>query len=62
MLVDDGGGAVDRPYLRLLRRRGEFGPLRTTGELTATAGDLLGPEVDVTRTGSMACLRAKTAS
>jgi SAM-dependent methyltransferase len=56
MLVSDGG-AVARRYLPLLRRRGEFGPLRTTGEFATVAHDLFGPSATVTRTGSMAYLR-----
>ena len=59
MLVSDAGGAINRRYLKMLRRRGEFGPLRTTEDFTAAAKNLLGPDAKVTRTGSMAYLRAR---
>lgn len=59
MLVSDGGGAINRRYLRFLRRRGEFGPLRTTEELAHTAGEILGGSGTLSRTGSMAYLIAR---
>jgi SAM-dependent methyltransferase len=58
MIVRDGG-AVARRYLPLLRRRGEFGPLRTTDEFATVALDLFGPAAAATRTGSMAYLRVR---
>jgi SAM-dependent methyltransferase len=52
---------VDRPisrrYHRLLERRGEMGPPRREADLAAAAGALF-PEVEVSRTGAMAWLRA----
>ena len=59
MLISDGRGAINRRYLQFLRRRGEFGPLRTTEEFASTARGLLGADAEVTRTGSMAYLRAR---
>jgi SAM-dependent methyltransferase len=57
MLVADRG-APSRPYLRLLRRRGEVGPLRSTAELVAAARELFGELAAVERKGAMAYLRA----
>lgn len=56
MLVLGRGGLSDR-YLRLLRSRGELGPLRTAGELEVAARELF-REVRVERFGAMAYLRA----
>jgi SAM-dependent methyltransferase len=60
MLVTDRGG-TSGPYLTALRRRGEVGPLRTADELAATARELFGDGAQVTRSGSMAWLRATRA-
>ena len=57
MLVTDRGG-TSRPYLSLLRRRGEVGPLRSASDLKAAAISVFGDSVAVQRTGSMAWLRA----
>ena len=55
MLVVDR--AIGRRYHRVLERRGEMGPPRTAAEFEATARGLF-VSVDVSRTGSMAWLRA----
>jgi SAM-dependent methyltransferase len=57
MLVRDRGG-VGSAYLRLLRRRGEVGPLRGAAELGAAARELFGELASVERKGAMAYLRA----
>jgi SAM-dependent methyltransferase len=58
MLVADGGGVSAR-YLRMLHRRGEVGPPRTSAELEAAARERLGDGATVTRSGAMAYLRAR---
>lgn len=61
MLVPDRGG-VSAPYLRMLHKRGELGPLRSAAELELTARELFpGGTVAVERIGSMAYLRATAA-
>ena len=47
-------------YMKLLRRRGEFGPPRTEAELLDAAREVFGPGAHVTRHGSMAYLRAQS--
>lgn len=56
MLVADGGGVSAR-YLRMLHRRGEVGPPRTSAQLAVAARERLGDDVSVTRSGAMAYLR-----
>jgi len=59
MLVRDR--AVGRAYLEMLQRAGEVGPPRSEAELAAAARDVFGDSGRVTRTGSMAWLRASAA-
>lgn len=62
MLVTDRGG-VATPYLRMLHRRGELGPLRSAAEFEAEATALFpGGDVSVRCIGSMAYLRATAAA
>jgi SAM-dependent methyltransferase len=56
MLVRDR--VVGRTYLELLHHAGEVGSPRTQAELAAAARDVFGDQARVTRTGSMAWLRA----
>lgn len=57
MLVTDRGG-ISTPYLRMLRRRGELGPLRSAAEFESAARALFpGGEVSVARKGAMAYVR-----
>ena len=56
MLVSDGGGTSQR-YLSMLRRRGEVGPPQRADDLQQAANEIFAQAV-VSRTGSMAWLRA----
>ena len=56
MLVADGGGVSAR-YLRMLHRRGEAGPPRTSAQMAVAARERFGDDVSVTRSGAMAYLR-----
>lgn len=58
MLVTDRGG-VSGPYQRLLRSRGELGVLWSAADFEAAARAAFGSAVRVSRTGSMAWLRAR---
>ena len=59
MLVTDR--AVGRAYLRVLQRAGEVGPPRPAAELEAAARRIFGGSPQVSRSGSMAWLRAEKA-
>lgn len=56
MLVSDRGG-MGRRYLSMLHRRGEVGPPQRAVDLQQAADELF-TQADVSRTGSMAWLRA----
>lgn len=56
MLVTDR--PVGRAYLRVLRQAGEVGPPRSAAEFGSATREIFGPSAAVTRSGSMAWLRA----
>ena len=56
MLVSDR--RVGRPFLAALHRAGEVGRPRSAAELEAAARELIGRSAEVSRSGSMAWLRA----